>query len=102
MERIQSLSCYINFNYIKIIINKHKNRIMNSLIRKRITLKSNISINRIIIIFFYKIIKKSSKDFAMNIFKKYEPKNRNENIIICPSKNCEYIGPSINFLIKIN
>ena len=43
----QSLSCYINFNYIKIIIKKHKNHIMNSLIRKRISLKAIISINRI-------------------------------------------------------
>ena len=47
MKKSQSLSCYNNFNYIKIIINKHKNRIMNSLIGKRITLKSNISIDRI-------------------------------------------------------
>ena len=29
----------------------------------------------------------------MNLLTKYEQKNRNENIIICPSKNCGYIGP---------
>ena len=36
----------------------------------------------------------------MNIFKKYEPKNRNENIIICPSKNCGYIGPTTQLFNK--
>ena len=37
--------------------------------------------------------RQSFKDLAVNIFTKYEPKNRNENMIICPSKNC---GASIS------
>ena len=32
--------------------------------------------------------RQSFKDLAVNIFTRYEPKNRNENMIICPSKNC--------------
>ena len=37
--------------------------------------------------------RQSFKDLAVNIFTRYEPKNRNENMIICPSKNC---GSSIS------
>jgi len=44
--------------------------------------------------------KQCSKDFAMNLLTKYEQKNRNENIIICPIKNCGDIGLSTKLFNK--
>ena len=36
----------------------------------------------------------------MNLLTKYEQKNRNENIIICPIKNCGDVGLSTKLFNK--